>query len=194
MSEALLSITYLNDFIFCPVSIYFHNLDSTADPMLLQETSQINGSAAHIHSDHGTYSDRKSVLQGISVYCERYGLIGKIDTFDQEKGQLTERKKKIRQIYDGYIFQIYAQYFALTEMGYTVRELRLYSMDDNQIYPIPLPEQNPELFARFEKVIEAIQNFDFRNFHQPNGEKCRHCIYEPLCSYSKEVLTYDVGG
>ena len=33
MSELPLSISNLNDFIFCPVSIYFHGLDSDTDKM-----------------------------------------------------------------------------------------------------------------------------------------------------------------
>ena len=40
------------------------------------------------------------MLQGIPVYCEKYNLIGKIDTFDSVKGILTERKKKIKMVYD----------------------------------------------------------------------------------------------
>ena len=66
------------------------------------------------------------MLQGVSVYCEKYNLVGKIDVFDEKTGILTERKKKIKTVYDGYIYQIYAQYFSLIEMGYKVNELRLY--------------------------------------------------------------------
>ena len=50
------------------------------------------------------------MLQGISVYCEKYNLVGKIDVFDEKTGILTECKKKIKTVYDGYIYQIYAQY------------------------------------------------------------------------------------
>lgn len=48
------------------------------------------------------------MLQGVSVYCEKYNLVGKIDVFDEKTGILTERKKKIKTVYDGYIYQIYA--------------------------------------------------------------------------------------
>ena len=70
------------------------------------------------------------MLQGIGIYCEKYNLVGKIDVFDTKSGILTERKKKVTKIYDGYVFQIYAQYFSLIEMGYKVVKLHLYSMDD----------------------------------------------------------------
>lgn len=61
-------------------------------------------------ADSATYSTQKGMLQGISVYCEKYNLVGKIDVFDKKTGILTERKKKIKTVYDGYIYQIYAQY------------------------------------------------------------------------------------
>lgn len=128
MSEQPVSISFLNDFIFCPASIYFHTIDDNEDDVQIQDTYQLNGTAAHEKSDSAAYSTKKSMLQGISVYCERYNLIGKIDTFDTEKGILTERKKKIKTIYDGYVFQLYAQYFSLIEMGYSVKSIRLYSI------------------------------------------------------------------
>ena len=111
MSEQPLAISQLNDFIFCPASIFFHSLE-TEENIMVQDSFQLNGTNAHKHSDSATYSTEKSVLQGVSVYCEKYNLIGKIDVFDEKTGVLTERKKKIKTVYDGYIYQIYAQYFS----------------------------------------------------------------------------------
>lgn len=59
MSENPVLISHINDFIFCPVSIYFHGLDSSTDRLTLQSSYQLNGTAAHEKSDNGTYSDRK---------------------------------------------------------------------------------------------------------------------------------------
>lgn len=182
--ENPISITSLNDFIFCPVSIYFHQLDGDSEKVISQDTYQLNGTAAHQKSDAGTYSTRKSMLQGISVYCEKYDLIGKIDTFDTSTGLLTERKKKIIRIYDGYVFQIYAQYFSLREMGYDVKRLRLYSMDDNKSYDLPKPEEDPEMLRKFEALLQKMKIFQFDGFQQENPLKCMKCIYEPLCSFS----------
>ncbi len=184
MSENPISISNLNDFIFCPVSIFFHGLDEETDVYLYQDTVQLDGSAAHSKSDSGEYSTKKNMLQAISIYSSEYNLCGKIDVFDNDRGILTERKKKIKTIYDGYIFQLYAQYFALKEMDYEVKKIRLYSMDDNKVYPIPLPENDKEMFSKFQKVIDDINSFSFENFRQDNKLKCEHCIYEPLCSYS----------
>ena len=170
MSEEPIAISNLNDFIFCPVSIYFHSLED-GDDILTKDSYQLNGSNAH-------------VLQGIGIYCEKYNLVGKIDVFDTKSGILTERKKKITKIYDGYVFQIYAQYFSLIEMGYKVVKLHLYSMDDNKVYDIPLPEIDANMFEKFEKLILELNGFSFENFKQSNELKCKKCIYEPLCSYS----------
>lgn len=187
MSENPIAISNLNDFIFCPVSIYFHTLEAEEN-ILSQDIAQINGSHSHRNSDRAAYSTKKSMLQGISVYCQKYNLCGKIDVFDTEKGILTERKKNIKTVYDGYIFQIYAQYFSLMEMGYEVKKLQLYSMDTNKVYNIELPENHPEMLHKFMKLINDINTFSFSGFKQTNAEKCNHCIYEPLCSFSIRTI------
>lgn len=174
-------ISNLNDFIFCPASIYFHNLYGSMDTMMYQNSLQINGSSAHEAVDTGRYSRKKTYITALEVYSEKYNLVGKIDIYDKDTKTLTERKRQIKTIYDGYIFQIYAQYFAMCEMGYEVQKLRFYSMEDNKIYPIELPEKNQEMLCKFEKVIEDIKRFDMDRFVQDNVEKCRRCIYEPAC-------------
>lgn len=184
MSENPVSISNLNDFIFCPASIYFHLLDYETDKLTYQDNYQINGTAVHNTVDSCTYSDKKSVLQSVSVYSEEYNVYGKIDLFDIEKKLLTERKKKINQVYDGYVFQLYAQYFGLKELGYKVKNIRLYSMDDNKVYPVAIPEDDEKMFIKFQRLIENIRDFSFDGFVQTNIEKCKKCIYEELCSFS----------
>ena len=130
--ETPLNITALNDFIFCPISLYFHNMYDGVDRNLFQDIYQLNGTKAHEAVDEGKYSTSAAVLQGLEVYCDRYNLIGKIDIFNKNTGLLVERKKKIKVIYDGYIYQLYGQYFALQEMGYEVKQLALHSIDDNK--------------------------------------------------------------
>lgn len=110
-----------------------------------------------------------------------YNLCGKIDLFDTEKGLLTERKKHIETIYDGYVFQLYAQCFCLREMGYTVKSLRFYSSDDNKVYPVALPEENKEMLEKFKATNKAMQSFLPASFEPKNEDKCRHCIYNDFC-------------
>ena len=151
------------------------------DNMLFQTTDQINGTDAHSAIDERRYSTKKNILQGISIYSEKYKLCGKIDILDVDQKLLTERKKKISMVYDGYIFQLYGQYFALKEMGYKVQKIRLYSMDDNKSHPVKLPEEDEEMLYKFEKVISDIKGFVPENFVQSNSQKCMRCIYEPAC-------------
>jgi CRISPR-associated protein Cas4 len=152
--------------------------------MLAQCRDQINGTSAHAAIDNHHYSNKKNILQGLSVYSEKYGLYGKIDSFDNDKGILTERKKKINVIYDGYVFQLYGQYFCLSEMGYSVNSLRLYSFDNNKIYNISSPSENKTMLTKFEKTLMSIHSFSFEDFVQQNQEKCLHCIYAPICDRS----------
>ena len=180
MDDAII-ISNLNDFIFCPVSIYFHNLYGDRSTMLYQEEAQINGSSAHEAVDQKTYSTRKNIITALDVYSEKYNLVGKIDIYDSDKKMLTERKRKIKQIYEGYVFQLYAQYFAMTEMGYKIEKLQFYSMADNKIYPVKCPQEDQMMMKKFESTIEEIKQFSFEGFQQQNIEKCRHCIYEPAC-------------
>lgn len=183
MEETIL-ILYLNDFIFCPVSIYFHKLYGKLDKKLYQSEYQINGTNAHKAIDNKKYSSRKNILQGIDIYSSKYGIEGKIDIFDIAKKELVERKNKILQIYDGYIFQVYAQYYGLIEMGYKVEKISLYSLSDNKKYNVKLPADDNDMNTKFEDLIKEIHEFDIENFKQTNKEKCKRCIYEPACDRS----------
>lgn len=180
MYEEIL-ITQLNDFVFCPASIYFHMLYGETDRISYQSTKQINGTASHQSIDCGTYPASKGMCLGIDVYCEEYGLIGKIDMFDTIEGILTERKRQVKFLYDGYYFQVYAQCLALREMGYKVKKIRIHSMVDNKNYEIPLPEKNPEMFQKFQQTIQKMHEFKLDEFEQTCMEKCKNCIYEPAC-------------
>ena len=181
MESSCILISQLNDFIFCPASIYFHGLYGNENTRLFQRTDQVNGTASHRAVDEGNYSTRKSILTGLDIYSEKYGLIGKIDIYDVEKKELVERKKKIKTIYDGYVFQVYAQYYGLLEMGYETKRIFLYSMDDNKRYSIPLPDDDVPMKDRFEETVAAIRAFKMESFTQTNPEKCQGCIYEPSC-------------
>lgn len=176
-------ITELNDYVFCPISIYFHKLYGNMDKRLFQDLPQINGTKAHETVDTKSYAGA-DVIKALDVYSDVYRLAGKIDIYDKNKKSLSERKKHVNVIYDGYIFQLYAQYYCMTEMGYEVEQLSIYSIDDNKKYNILLPEENPEMKDKFESVINEMREFDYANFSQSNALKCCNCIYEPSCDRS----------
>ena len=180
--EELIRISNINDFLFCPVSIYFHGLMDGADRTMIQSEYQINGTAAHRSVDDGTYTTHHDTLLGIEVCSVKYGIIGKIDQFNILTGVLTERKKHVTAVYPGYIMQLYGQYFGMVEAGYEVKSLRIHSMDDNKNYPIPHPDESPETVAEFERVLDEMHSFDISGYIQTNEAKCRRCIYEPMCA------------
>lgn len=182
--EQLITFAELNDFIFCPMSLYFHSYYLKFDDSTYKSTFQINGSHSHSAVDENRYSTKKNIMQATPIYCDRYKIMGKIDTFYIDEGKLVERKKKVLTIYDGYVFQVYAQYFALIEMGYKVNKIEIYSIDDHKHYNIKLPSEDEIMFKKFEKTLSNIYDFDYLNFHQENEKKCENCIYEPLCGAS----------
>ena len=184
--ESYLMITQINDFIFCPRSIFFSGIyrGSVTDD-LYHQTPQRTGQVYHEAIDESRYSTRKAVITGMTVYSEKYRLLGRIDIFDTSSGVLTERKYSITAVYPGFRYQLYAQYFALEEAGFTVKALRLHSSKDNKIYPVALP--GPEEVKEFEDVLAAINVFSLETPFEPQKNKCSHCIYAPLCDVDADV-------
>jgi CRISPR-associated exonuclease Cas4 len=183
--EPYLCITQLNDFTFCPRSIYFANIHKqNYSPETYHKMPQKVGLAAHEAVDNGKYSARKDILQGLTVYSEKYRLLGKIDTLDLHKKELCERKYSVSAIYDGFHYQIYAQYFALLEMGYKVDSLKIYSKKDNKNYQIKCPGKNE--IHEFDMLIDNIRSFSLYDSFSQSQLKCKKCIYNPLCDYYEE--------
>ena len=180
--EPYLCITQLNDFTFCPRSIYFANIHKqNYSPATYHRTPQKVGLDAHKAIDEGEYSTRKEILQGMTVYSEKYKLLGKIDTLDLEKKELCERKYSVTAIYDGFRYQVYAQYFALQEMGYDVKKIKIHSKKDNKNYPLSIPGQKET--EEFENLLTSIRSFSLSDTFIQTVNKCRKCIYNPLCDY-----------
>lgn len=179
--ESCIQIATLNDFIFCPRSIYFHNLYKDLDDVVYKDLPQVYGSSAHQTIDYMKYSTRKNFLQGLPVYSEKYNLCGKIDIYDCNTYKLVERKKQIKTIYDGYIYQLYGQYYCLLDMGYKVEELELYSLSDNKRFIIDLPDKNLKFKKGFFKLLDDFYSFDLTKDFSQNPEKCKRCIYSGLC-------------
>jgi len=178
--EPYITITTLNDFVFCPKSIYFHNLYGKYNVQIYKQMPQIVGTINHENIDTQKYSSAKRYIQGLEVFSEKYQLCGKIDVYDSEKKVLIERKTKIKKIYEGYKYQLWAQYFCMQEMGFEIKKLKFHSLQDNKNYFLDLP--NKKDLEEFENIIFQVRSFDIRNknFVQ-NSEKCQNCIYAELC-------------
>ena len=105
--ESYLMMTQLNDFIFCPRSIFFAGIYRTSvSDDLYHQTPQREGLAHHETIDNNKYSSRKDIITGLTVYSEKYRLLGRIDIFDQRSGILTERKYSVTAVYPGFRYQL----------------------------------------------------------------------------------------
>ncbi len=197
--ESYIKLSTLNDFIFCPKSIYYHTLYDNYSKKLYQEEAQIAGTLAHEAIDNAHYSSSKHILQWFSVYSEKYGIAGKIDTFNIKTWELVERKNQIQtspqpspskgegvkmtpKIYLGYKYQLWWQMFCLEEMWYEVKSLCFYSMKDNKKYRIYKPSSSELL--QFQEILKKYRTFDLlQKSWKQNSQKCLQCIYRELCDY-----------
>lgn len=178
--ENTIPISKINDFIFCPRSLYFHSLYENYQEKTYHDLPQRIGKAKHENIDQGRYSTSHHIIQGIEVYSSNYGLGGKIDIYDSQKQFLIERKYKVKHIFDGYKYQLFAQYFCMIEMGYEVKKLFIHSLSDNKRYEISLPCQTDK--EQFLSVIQKIKDFNPLVKHKKAiANKCNNCIYKELC-------------
>ena len=180
--HSYIKISTLNDFIFCPKSIYFHQLYEKFDTHNYHDLPQQKWKIAHQTVDTKKYSTSKKILQWLEVYSQKYQIAWKIDIYDLETKTLIERKRLIKKIYIWYKYQLRAQYFCMIEMWYEIKKLKFYSMKDNKSYYIPIPDEN--ITQQFEKLLEEYRNFDPSKRKPTNPEKCKKCIYNRLCDVS----------
>lgn len=184
--EQYIQITKLNDFVFCPLSLYLHGLYEKYDQNIYHEEAQTAGKIKHENIDEGRYSSRKRYLQGLPVYSERFNLMGKIDIYDKEEKVLIERKNKIDKIYDGYRYQLFAQFECMWEMGYPVEKMYLHSLLDNKRYEINPPDI--EDMIKFVDIVNSINKTNLYRFKKgANPKKCDRCIYRELCNQKYDV-------
>ena len=182
-------LSTLNDFIFCPYSIYLHGVYMEADDEVYKATPQTQGTIAHYGIDTKKGSTRKEDLMSMPVYCDELGISGKIDIYKQDKHLLIERKNNLKQIFLGQKYQLWGQYFCMQEMGYTVDQLAFYEISTNKMIDVVMPgEQGKQELKQF---IDR-----FRNYHpdsttiKVNPNKCAHCIYCNLCDKTESDNVY----
>jgi len=177
--EDYIQISKINDFIFCPLSLYYHSIYEGFSERTYHGSAQTKGKIKHECIDKKKYSTAKKFLQGTEVYSDKFRLAGKIDIYDQENKFLIERKNKVNKIYDGYRYQLYAQYFCLKEMGHKVKKMFIHSLADNKRYEITLPKG--KTLKKFKETIKKINEFNINNKIKKNPNKCARCIYRQLC-------------
>lgn len=173
-------LSTLNDFIFCPYSIYLHNVYMEADEDLYKATPQTQGTLAHKGVDKKSGSTRTGEILSLPVYSDTLGIFGKIDIFKQEQRLLIERKYNLKRIFKGQVYQLWGQYFCMKEMGYDVERLAFYEISTNKTIPIDTPQE--EQFNELKAFIDAFRKYNpAKPFNLVNHNKCIHCIYCNLC-------------
>ena len=158
------------------------------DEGLYHATPQTKGRIAHESIDTKTASNKKNDLQSLPVYSSRFKLMGKVDIFKQKEKLLIERKYSLKQIFQGQIYQLWAQYFCLQEMGYEVEQIAFYEISTNKTTLIPLPTEKE--IRDFESFIKVFHRFNPGENLHINPNKCKHCIYSNLCDKAEEENVY----
>ncbi len=180
-------LSYLNDFIFCPYSIYLHQIFDSGESETFSAAPQQKGKTAHTKIDSPTVHAKG--MRGIYVISDKLKLFGKIDVYYPDSKHLIEYKRQIKTVYQGFYYQIWAQYFCLIEMGFKVDSLELVSMIDKKRLALDIPSK-----AEFEELsshVNKIMTFDPFSFcAEVNQNKCRHCIYSSLCDKTGEEHVY----
>lgn len=187
--EDYIHISTLNDFVFCPYSIYLQGVYMDTDEGQYKAMPQIQGKVAHQTTDKKTASNRSDDILSLPVYSEEYGLMGKIDVYKRKEKKLIERKYQLKQIFQGQIYQLWAQMLCLKEMGKEVESLAFYETSTNKMIPVPMPTEGDLL--RFKGFLLRFRSFDPDNTpFTINHNKCIHCVYCNLCDKTTEDNVY----
>ena len=158
------------------------------DEGLYHAAPQTRGRNAHDTIDTKRASNKANDLQSFPVLSEKYRLMGKIDIYRGREKKLIERKYQLKQIYQGQIYQLWAQYFCLTEMGFDVQSLAFYEISTNKMIPVALP--TPDQLVQFESFLRNYQMYDPEQPITINNNKCMHCIYCSICDKTTEENVY----
>lgn len=160
--DDLIAISRLNDFIFCPYSIYLHQVYMEADENVYHAKPQVAGRNAHESVDQKRTRPKSILIESLPGISHELGVYGKIDTYRADTRSLIERKLNLKQIFRGQIYQLWAQYFCMLEMGYEVKNISFYEISTKTSIPQELPTTSDknELIS----FIASFRQFDLRTF------------------------------
>ena len=160
-----------------------------SDETMYHATPQTQGRIAHETVDNKTASNRANDILSLPVYSEEYGLMGKIDLYKRKEKKLIERKFQLKQIFQGQIYQLWAQMLCLKEMGYEVESLAFYEISKNKMIPVAMPTEND--LQNFRNFISRFRSFNPGSTpFAVNPNKCSHCVYCNLCDKTNEDNVY----
>jgi len=158
------------------------------DEDLVHAAPQTQGKASHETIEQKKYSSRKADISALSVFCDELGIKGKIDIYKGNEKLLIERKHKLAKIYQGQIYQLWAQYFCMIEMGYEVEKLAFYAISTNTTFPVDIPKEAQK--QELKNFIQQFKNYNPSQEISVNINKCAHCIYCNLCDKTDSENVY----
>lgn len=94
-----IALSTLNDFIFCPYSIYLHNVYMETDEDIFKTIVQMSGTNAHKATDSKKGSSRSCDILSLPVCSNSLGLYGVIDLYRGNTATLIERKLRLNHIF-----------------------------------------------------------------------------------------------
>lgn len=159
------------------------------DEGLYHATPQTQGRIAHEAIDSKKSSTRKNDILALPVFSSRLGIMGKIDTYRKNEKHLIERKYRLKQIYQGQLYQLWGQCFCLQEMGYEVKKVSFYEISTNTMMPQKLPGETE--YKELKAFVGSFMSFDPNKPIEVNENKCLHCIYCPLCEKTTTNNVYE---
>ena len=159
------------------------------DEDMYKALPQTCGTIAHQSVDDKKYTSSKNVVMALPVYSSELGISGKIDIYKQGEHFLIERKNHLKHIFRGQVYQLWGQYFCMTEMGYRITRLAFYEISANKMHDIPLPnvqdkQELIDLITRFKTYDPICDTITI------NPNKCTHCIYCNLCDKTNTDNVY----
>lgn len=92
--DKYIPISALNDYIFCPYSIYLHSVYMETDEDMFKATPQLSGSSAH-NATNGKRHLLVEMILSLPVYSEELGVAGIIDIYKGDQLLLIERKNNL---------------------------------------------------------------------------------------------------
>ncbi|MDD5977287.1 MAG: type V CRISPR-associated protein Cas4 [Bacteroidales bacterium] len=93
------SLTTLNDFIFCPYSIYLHKAYMETDEDIFKTIVQLSGTNAHKATNSKKGSSRSCDILSLPVCSNSLGLYGVIDLYRGNTATPIERKLRLNHIF-----------------------------------------------------------------------------------------------
>lgn len=104
-----IALSTLNDFIFCPYSIYLHNVYMETDEDIFKTTVQLSGTNAHKATDSKKGSSRGCDILSLPVCSNSLGLYGVTDLYRGSTATLIERKLRLKNIFRGQLYQLWGE-------------------------------------------------------------------------------------